>query len=245
MEKFLDQQRLELLRQGIPESDDEDWDGPHLPEETEHGFFQEEDNSLENEDLTYVTAILDSFSKPESNSEELNGSDYAIFTPEGAPTRATAKQMTPPNFNQHFNQNLTIKNSAAEKFSCFPTILEDKHSELADYSDEEEDDSLDNEDIWSESEEGENDFRFQSKLDTGEAEEDTALASIYCISQKNLQHLQHGDRIFLQNLSSEVHLLNPGGQTLHRWRPYHGSLPSPRSHQSRARIQQSDKLQYQ
>jgi hypothetical protein len=92
MEKFLDQQRIELLRQGIPESDDEDW--PHWPEETKHGFFLEEDNSLENEDLTYITTILDSFSKPESNSEELNESDYAIFTPEGAPTRATAKQMT-------------------------------------------------------------------------------------------------------------------------------------------------------
>jgi hypothetical protein len=86
MEKFLDQQRMELLRQGIPESDDEDWDGPHWPEETEHSFFQEVDHSLENKGLTNITSILDSFSKPESNSEELNESDYAIFMPEGVPT---------------------------------------------------------------------------------------------------------------------------------------------------------------
>jgi len=89
-----------------------------------------------------------------------------------------------PKFNQNFKQNLMIKNSAAEKFSCFPTILEDEHSELADYSDKEEDDSLDNEDIWSESEEGKNDFRTQIELDTEKAEEHPALASIYCISQK-------------------------------------------------------------
>jgi hypothetical protein len=62
--------------------------------------------------------------------------------------------------------------------------LENEHSELADYSDQEEDHSLDNKDIWSESEEGESNFRSQNELDTEEAEEDTALASIYCISQK-------------------------------------------------------------
>jgi hypothetical protein len=33
MEKFLEQQRLELLRQGAPDSDDEDWDGPQGPDE--------------------------------------------------------------------------------------------------------------------------------------------------------------------------------------------------------------------
>ncbi len=141
-------------------------------------FSQEVDNRLENEDLTYITAILDSLSKPESNSEELHESDYTIFTPEGVPTQATTKQMTLPRFNQHFNQNPTIKNSAAEKFSCFPTIQEDKHSELADYSDKEEDDRLDNEDTWSVSEEGENNFRSQNELATEGAEEDTALASI-------------------------------------------------------------------
>ena len=60
----------------------------------------------------------------------------------------------------------------------------DKHSELADYSDNEEDDSLDNEDIWSESEEGEVNFETKSELDTEETAEDPAFTSIFCISQK-------------------------------------------------------------
>ncbi len=173
---------MELLKQGVPESDDEDWDRPHWLEENENGRVEEEDDSLENEDLTYITSILASFSKPKLNSDE--ESDCAIFMPEGAQTRVTAKQMTPPKFNQKFNQNLTIRNSTAGRFSCFPTILEEGPTEPADYSDEEEDNSLDNEDILSESEEGEVNFETQSELDTEETEEDPAFASIYCISQK-------------------------------------------------------------
>jgi hypothetical protein len=132
MEKFLEKPKMELLRQGIPASDDEDWGGHHWPEENENGIVKEEVDSWDNEDLTYITSILDSFSKSKSNSDQLNDSDCAIFMPEGALTRATAKQMTPPKFNQKFNQNSTIKNSAAEKFSCFPTILEEGPTDLAD-----------------------------------------------------------------------------------------------------------------
>jgi len=62
--------------------------------------------------------------------------------------------MTPPKFNpkfnQIFNQNSMSKHPATENFSCFPTIWEEGPTELADYSDEEEDNSLDNEDILSE-----------------------------------------------------------------------------------------------
>ena len=35
MEKFLKQQRLELILQGVPDLDDEDWDGSQWPYETE------------------------------------------------------------------------------------------------------------------------------------------------------------------------------------------------------------------
>jgi hypothetical protein len=40
----------ELLRQGVPESDDEDWGGHHWPEENENGLVKEEDDSLDDED---------------------------------------------------------------------------------------------------------------------------------------------------------------------------------------------------
>jgi hypothetical protein len=42
------------------------------------------------------------------------------------------------------------KHPGAENFSCFSTIWEERPTELADYSDEEEDDSLDNDDTLSE-----------------------------------------------------------------------------------------------
>jgi hypothetical protein len=45
MERFLEQQRLELLRQGAPDSDDEDWDGPQWPDEREDCLDEEEDDS--------------------------------------------------------------------------------------------------------------------------------------------------------------------------------------------------------
>jgi len=81
MEKFLEQHKIELLKQGVPELDDENWDRPHWLEENENFRVKEEDDSLENEDLTYITSILDSFSKPRSNSDELNESGCAIITP--------------------------------------------------------------------------------------------------------------------------------------------------------------------
>ena len=55
-----------------------------------------------------------------------------------------------PKFNQTSNQNSTSKHPGAENFSCFSTIWEERPTELADYSDKEEDNSLDNEDTLSE-----------------------------------------------------------------------------------------------
>ncbi len=52
-------------------------------------------------------------------------------------------------FNQNFNNNSTSEHSEPEKFSCFTTIWEEGHTEVAEYySDEEEDNSLDNENTW-------------------------------------------------------------------------------------------------
>jgi len=84
MERFLAEQKRELLRQGIPESDHEDWGGHHRPEENEDGLVKEEDDSLDNEDLTYITSILASFSRPKSHSEQPNELDCTIFMPEGS-----------------------------------------------------------------------------------------------------------------------------------------------------------------
>jgi hypothetical protein len=55
MEEFLELQRMELLRQGAPDSDNEDWDEPQWPDEREDCPDKEEDDSLENEDLAFIT----------------------------------------------------------------------------------------------------------------------------------------------------------------------------------------------
>jgi hypothetical protein len=86
MEQLLAKQKRQLLRHGIPESDDEDW-GDHLwPEENKSGIVKEEDDSLDNEDMTYITSILASLLGPKSYSGQTKKLDCAIFTPEGLQT---------------------------------------------------------------------------------------------------------------------------------------------------------------
>jgi hypothetical protein len=170
---------------------------------------------LDDGDLTYITTILESFSRPKSNSEQLSAPNCAIFTPEGAPTRATAKPMTLPKFNPKFNQtsnqNSTSKHPGAENFSCFSTIWEERPTELADYSDKEEDDSLDNEDTlserdtwnefdleelgeisdeedtWSETEPDEFEFETHSEVDYEEPGDGTTFMGISSISVETAQ----------------------------------------------------------
>ncbi len=211
MEDIIERHKQELLKHGVQESDgeDEDW-GEH--QEPGDDPVKEEDDSLDDGDLTYITAILESFSRPKSIPETTSASNYAMFTPEGVPTRAPARQMTPPEFNQKFNQTFnkksTSKHSGAENFSCFTTIWEEGPTELADYySDEEEDDSLDNkdtrcekdtwnefdleelgevsdeEDTWSEAEPDESEF----KVDYEESGEKTTFTGISSLSVETAQ----------------------------------------------------------
>jgi hypothetical protein len=130
MEEFLKRQRMELLRQGAPDSDQEDWDDPQWPDKGEDSLDveEEEEDSSEDADLAFITSILESFSKPKSRTTKPNESLCTTFTPEGVPTQADAKRVTPPKFNHHS----MIKRSTTEKFSCFPTIEEEGADEFTD-----------------------------------------------------------------------------------------------------------------
>jgi len=130
MEEFLKMQRLELLQQGAPDSDNDD--NPPWPDEREDCPDEEEDDSLEDADLAFITAVLESFSKPNAKASRTVEPLYANFTPEGAPTQTKAKRVTPTKFNQ----NSTSKTSVAEKFSCFPTLNEEGTDELTDTEEE-------------------------------------------------------------------------------------------------------------
>jgi len=90
MEEFLKLQRTELLQQGAPDSDDEDWDDPQWPEEREDSLDVEENNSLEDADLAFITSILESFSKPKSKTKPTE-SFCATFTPENLQRKLKVK----------------------------------------------------------------------------------------------------------------------------------------------------------
>jgi hypothetical protein len=135
MEEIIERHKQKLLKVGIHESEDEeeDW-GEH--QEPEDDPVKEEDDSLDDGDLNYITD-MESFAKPKIKPEPTSTFNYAMLTPEGAPTQAPTNQMTPPKFNQKFNQNFnnssTSERSEAKNFSCFPTIWEEGPTELADY----------------------------------------------------------------------------------------------------------------
>jgi hypothetical protein len=123
--------------------------------------------------------------------------------------------MTLPEFNQKFNQTFnkksTSRHSGAENFSCFTTIWEEGPTELANYySDEEEDDSLDNkdtlcetawnkfdleelgeilgkEDSWSEAKPDEFEFETPNEVDYKEPGDRTTFTGISSLSVETAQ----------------------------------------------------------
>jgi hypothetical protein len=150
LETFIEKQKQELLKHGFQDSDDEN-DGWNEQPEPGYDSVEDIEDSLDDNDMAYITAIIGTFSGPKSNSNSTNASSYADFTPEGALTRAPTRITPPPKFNQKFNQNSTSYGSEDENFSYFSNFEEEGQTDLADYFSDKEDDSLDNEDLLSES----------------------------------------------------------------------------------------------
>jgi len=134
--------------------------------------------------------------------------------------RAPAPVKTLPKFNQKFNQISTSYSSEDENFSYFSNFEEEGPTELADYfSDEEEDDSLDNEDLPSESDPcSQPDFgKFEdySKREHSPSELDTAISGLQSISETNFED-QGETRHFngISSLSEETKL------AFSAWQPF-------------------------
>jgi hypothetical protein len=127
-------------------------------------------------------------------------------------------QMMPSEFNQKFyqtfNEKSTSKYSGAENFSCFTTLWEEGPTELADYySDEEEDDSLDNEDTWSERDTWEK-FETSDKENTwSKAEQNEAEFE----NHHKIDYEEPGDRNTFTGISS---LSIETAQAFSAWQPY-------------------------
>jgi hypothetical protein len=146
--------------------------------------------------------------------------------------------MTPPKFNQKFNQNCnknsTSETSGAENFSCFTTIWEEGNTELADYySDEEEDNSLDNEDTRCGKNTG-NNFNLEELGEVSDEEETWSEAEQDKFEFKNQNEVDYeepGDRTTFTGISS---LSVETAQAFSAWRPY-----IPRKHACRSLSAQS------
>jgi hypothetical protein len=188
-----------LLKNGTPEFDydDEAWGEPH---ETEDNQFLEGDDGWNDGDLNYITAILESFSRPKPTAKP-RASNYAFFPPEGAHARVEARQTTPPKFNQNFNQESTINNYRERDFSYSSHFEEEGTTELADYFSDEEDDSLDNEDTSSDSDNWRQpDLNEFEDFSNTTSEFDTAIFGLETIYETNFE--DSGDTNTLNSISS-------------------------------------------
>ncbi len=204
MEKMIEKHKHDLLKTRAQDHWDMDDDRKALWE-AEGGPVKEKDDSLDDGDLAYINAILNSFSKPTFNRENSNNPELQLFTPEGTLTRGAAPIRLPPKFNQKFNQNLTSYSSEDENFSYFSNFEETGPTDLADYfSDEEEDDSVDNEDLSSESDRWSqpdfNEFEDFSNKEHPPSEFDTAIFGLETINETNFE--DQGETNHLNNISS-------------------------------------------
>jgi hypothetical protein len=150
MEKAIEEKKNQLRSTRAQTRRDPDEDHETVWDDEES--LTEQDEHLDDEDLEYINNILNSISKPRYNHEHSRNLTLESLTPEDALARALASPKTPKKFNLKFNQNSTTRGSEEDHFSYFSNIEEDRTSELGDYfSDDEEDNIWDKEDLTSES----------------------------------------------------------------------------------------------
>jgi hypothetical protein len=141
MEKTIEKQRNKLLETRANDHWDLD-EGREAVWEDEGSPANKQADHLDDEDLEYINAILNSFSEQNCYHKNLKKLQLENFTPDDALTRALTPMQMPQEFNLKFNQNLTSCGPKEDDFSYFSTIEEEGPTKLGDYfSDDEEDDS--------------------------------------------------------------------------------------------------------
>jgi hypothetical protein len=150
MEKAVEEKKNQLRgtraqSHGDPDEDHETfWDDDEI--------LTERNETLDDGDLEYINDILNSFSRPIYNHEGSDNLKLKNITPVDAMERAFASRMTLPEFNLKFNQKSTTRGSEKDHGNNFSNVEEEGAIELGDYfSDNEEDDTWDREDLTSES----------------------------------------------------------------------------------------------
>jgi hypothetical protein len=149
LEKAIDEQKKLLL--ATETGDDGDLEEDNEPFWEAGESLAKRSDHLDDEDLEYVNNILNSFSRPIGNHEGSNNLRLTNVTQKDALARALASRATPQKFNLKFNQKSTTRGSEENQFSYFSNVEEERPIELGDYfSDDEEDDTWDQEDLTSE-----------------------------------------------------------------------------------------------
>jgi hypothetical protein len=92
MEKMIEEQKRDLLENGAHDLWDMDKDDCDALWENEGGPVREDDESLDDGDLAYINAMLNSIYKPKLNCEKSSNPELQPFTPEGALTRASTNK---------------------------------------------------------------------------------------------------------------------------------------------------------
>ncbi len=150
LEKAINKQKRQLLETEVRDHGDPDEDNKPFWEDGES--LAKQRDHLDDQDLEYINNILNSFSRPIYNHEGSSNLKLKSITPEDALARAFASRKTPPEFNLKFNQKSTTRSSENDHFSHLSNVEEEGTVELGDYfSDDEEDDTWDREDLTSES----------------------------------------------------------------------------------------------
>jgi hypothetical protein len=98
MEEYLRLQRMELLQQEAPDSDDDDWDSPQWPTENKDPTGIEEDDSLEDADLAFITSIWNLSPNPDPRQGSITpGNIWPNHSAQSYHQRAHLLQATPIN----------------------------------------------------------------------------------------------------------------------------------------------------
>jgi hypothetical protein len=150
MEKAIEEKKNQL--RGIDAQSRWDPDEDHETFWDNEESLTEQNEHLDDGDLEYINEILNSFSKPVYKHGNSRNPKLKSITPEDALARSLVSQMTPQEFNLKFNQKSTTRGSEENHGSYFSNIEEKGAIDLGDYfSDDEEDDTWDREDLKSES----------------------------------------------------------------------------------------------
>ncbi len=174
-----------------------------LPFDEDEEDLAKRSEHIEDGDLAHISSILNSFSKPTCYRQSTSQQKLKSLTTEDALARAGTSQTTLPKFN--LNQNSTTLSAKENHLSYFSSVIDEGDSELGDYfSDDEEDDTEDNQDLesennsWSPTRSKKQEDNFQLSQ-TAFTEWNPVISSLEAFEEKSGPTIQHISGLLEEN----------------------------------------------